>query len=87
VLRPHRIARVLLSRFCLFFRASLLLTPAFVSRMFKRLGALEKSGGGSNVSFLNTHPASDERVKVTALGFLRFDPLSSPPLLPPLADL
>lgn len=32
--------------------------------MFKRLGALEKSGGGLNVSFLNTHPASDERVKV-----------------------
>jgi predicted Zn-dependent protease len=35
--------------------------------MFKRLGALEKSGGGFNVSFLNTHPASDERVKVTAI--------------------
>ena len=33
-------------------------------RMFKRLGALEKSSGGLNVSFLNTHPASDERVKV-----------------------
>jgi predicted Zn-dependent protease len=33
-------------------------------RMFKRLGALEKSCGGLNVSFLNTHPASDERVKV-----------------------
>lgn len=32
--------------------------------MFKRLGALEKSSGGLNVSFLNTHPASDERVKV-----------------------
>jgi hypothetical protein len=32
--------------------------------MFKRLGALEKSSGGVNVSFLNTHPASDERVKV-----------------------
>ena len=32
--------------------------------MFKRLGALEKSGGGLNVSFLNTHPASDERVRV-----------------------
>jgi hypothetical protein len=35
-----------------------------VHRMFKRLGALEKSSGGLNVSFLNTHPASDERVKV-----------------------
>lgn len=32
--------------------------------MFKRLGAVEKSNGGLNVSFLNTHPASDERVKV-----------------------
>jgi hypothetical protein len=32
--------------------------------VFKRLGALEKSGAGLNVSFLNTHPASDERVKV-----------------------
>jgi hypothetical protein len=32
--------------------------------MFKRLGALEKSAGALNVSFLNTHPASDERVKV-----------------------
>ncbi|KAI9456016.1 hypothetical protein BJY52DRAFT_1277558 [Lactarius psammicola] len=31
--------------------------------MFKRLGALEKSGGGINVSFLNTHPASEERVR------------------------
>ncbi|KAH9169804.1 hypothetical protein EDB89DRAFT_1908314 [Lactarius sanguifluus] len=31
--------------------------------MFKRLGALEKSDGGMNVSFLNTHPASDERVR------------------------
>ena len=42
-----------------------LLTFALAShRMFKRLGALEKSGGGLNVSFLNTHPASDERVKV-----------------------
>jgi len=38
--------------------------------MFKRLGALEKSAGGLNVSFLNTHPASDERVKVKL-----FDPL------------
>lgn len=35
-----------------------------VHRIFKRLGALEKSNGGLNVSFLNTHPASDERVKV-----------------------
>lgn len=34
--------------------------------MFKRLGALQKSNGGLNVSFLNTHPASDERVKVCA---------------------
>jgi len=33
-------------------------------RIFKRLGALEKSSGGLNVSFLNTHPASDGRVKV-----------------------
>jgi|SRR6266404_9657045 len=33
-------------------------------RMFKRLGALERSSGGLNVSFLNTHPASDERVRV-----------------------
>jgi|SRR5712671_4488699 len=39
-------------------------------RMFKRLGALEKSAGGLNVSFLNTHPTSDERVKVKL-----FDPL------------
>jgi len=31
--------------------------------MFKRLGALEKSNGGLNVSFLNTHPASEERVR------------------------
>lgn len=45
-------------RFC-----SPVLTLA-VHRMFKRLGALEKSNGGLNVSFLNTHPASDERVKV-----------------------
>jgi hypothetical protein len=45
-------------RFC-----SAVLTLA-VHRMFKRLGALEKSSGGLNVSFLNTHPASDERVKV-----------------------
>jgi hypothetical protein len=35
--------------------------------MFKRLAALEKSGGGLNVSFLNTHPASDNRVKVQHL--------------------
>jgi hypothetical protein len=42
-------------RFC-----SAVLTLA-VHRMFKRLGALN---GGLNVSFLNTHPASDERVKV-----------------------
>jgi predicted Zn-dependent protease len=35
--------------------------------MFKRLGALEKSSGGLNVSFLNTHPASEERVKVCSL--------------------
>lgn len=37
--------------------------PAAAPSMFKRLGALEKSSGGLNVSFLNTHPASDERVK------------------------
>jgi len=37
--------------------------PTAAPEMFKRLGALEKSGGGLNVSFLNTHPASDERVK------------------------
>jgi hypothetical protein len=36
-------------------------------RMFKRLGALEKSGGGLNVSFLNTHPASEGRVRVRSL--------------------
>jgi predicted Zn-dependent protease len=34
--------------------------------MFKRLAALEKSGTGVNVSFLNTHPASDDRVKVSS---------------------
>lgn len=45
-------------RFC-----SAVLTLA-LHRMFTRLGALEKSSGGLNVSFLNTHPASDERVKV-----------------------
>ncbi len=44
-------------RFC-----SVVLTLA-LHRMFKRLGALKKSSG-LNVSFLNTHPASDERVKV-----------------------
>lgn len=37
-----------------------------------RLGALEKSGGGLNVSFLNTHPASDERVKVQNSMLCRF---------------
>ncbi|KAF8489552.1 peptidase family M48-domain-containing protein [Russula emetica] len=37
--------------------------PTAAPLMFKRLGALEKSSGGLNVSFLNTHPASDERVK------------------------
>jgi hypothetical protein len=37
--------------------------------MFKRLGALEKSSGGLNVSFLNTHPASDDRVKVQRYAF------------------
>lgn len=42
---------------------SLLFTLA-LHRMFKRLGALEKSNSGLNVSFLNTHPASDDRVKV-----------------------
>jgi len=36
--------------------------PTAAPEMFKRLGALEKSAG-LNVSFLNTHPASDERVK------------------------
>ncbi|KAI0289061.1 peptidase family M48-domain-containing protein [Russula brevipes] len=37
--------------------------PSAAPEMFKRLGALEKSAGALNVSFLNTHPASDERVK------------------------
>ncbi|KAN0137529.1 peptidase family M48 domain containing protein [Lactarius tabidus] len=37
--------------------------PTAAPEMFKRLGALEKSSGGLNVSFLNTHPASEERVK------------------------
>ncbi|KAH9054686.1 peptidase family M48-domain-containing protein [Lactarius vividus] len=37
--------------------------PTAAPEMFKRLGALEKSGGGMNVSFLNTHPASEERVR------------------------
>ncbi|KAI9511952.1 peptidase family M48-domain-containing protein [Russula earlei] len=37
--------------------------PTAAPEMFKRLGSLERSGGGLNVSFLNTHPASDERVK------------------------
>ncbi|KAI0246822.1 peptidase family M48-domain-containing protein [Lactifluus subvellereus] len=37
--------------------------PTAAPEMFKRLGALEKSASGLNVSFLNTHPASDERVR------------------------
>jgi Zn-dependent protease with chaperone function len=37
--------------------------PTGAPSMFKRLGALEKSNTGLNVSFLNTHPASDDRVK------------------------
>jgi len=37
--------------------------PTAAPEMFKRLAALEKSAGGLNVSFLNTHPASDERVR------------------------
>lgn len=45
--------------------------------MFKRLGALEKSSGGLNVSFLNTHPASEERVRV---GSLRLDHFAEHPL-------
>ena len=41
----------------------LLLTLA-LHGMFKRLAALEKSGAGVSVSFSNTHPASDDCVKV-----------------------
>jgi len=37
--------------------------PTAAPSMFKRLAALEKSDTGLNVSFLNTHPASDDRVK------------------------
>ncbi len=50
-------------------------------RMFKRLGALEKSNGGLNVSFLNTHPASDERVRVSIglHGLLMYDSLINLP--------
>jgi hypothetical protein len=62
-------------RFC-----STVLTLA-LHRMFKRLGALEKSNGGLNVSFLNTHPASDERVKVSIglHGLLMYDSLINLP--------
>ncbi|KAI0295074.1 hypothetical protein B0F90DRAFT_1213239 [Multifurca ochricompacta] len=37
--------------------------PTAAPEMFKRLGALEKAASGLNVSFLNTHPASEERVR------------------------
>ena len=80
MLRSHCSARVRFFSFCLLFYDYLLLTldpynPYTPHRMFKRLGALEKSSGGLNVSFLNTHPASDDRVKVTysVMPFLCFD--------------